>query len=156
MTTSTALTASTADTRQTLVELTLRMAWYLDHKQWDAMPALFTGMVRLDYTSLNGGQPTTVPRADMIAKWRTNRTPLKATQHLISNHLVTITDDAAATATAMFQAIHLLPNDQGGPLWTLGGEYAYSFTRVDGSWLIDGLAMRLLWADGNRNIRDLR
>lgn len=97
-----------------------------------------------------------VPRAEMIAKWRTNRTPLKATQHLVGNHLVTITDDASATATAMFQATHLLPNDQGGPLWTLGGEYGYSFTRADGAWLIDGLAMSVLWADGNRNIRDIR
>lgn len=146
----------TSDIRQTLVDLTLRMAWYLDHEEWDAMPALFTDPVRLDYTSLNGGQPSIVARADMIAKWRTNRTPLKATQHLISNHLVTITSDDAATATALFQATHLLPNDQGGPLWTLGGEYAYAFSRVDDAWLIDGLTMNLLWADGNRNIRDLR
>jgi 3-phenylpropionate/cinnamic acid dioxygenase small subunit len=156
MTTSMASTTSMADTRQTLVELTLRMAWYLDHEQWDAMPALFTETVCLDYTSLNGGEPTMVRRTDMIAKWCTNRTPLKATQHLVTNHLVTITNDSAATATAMFQATHLLPNDQGGPLWTLGGEYAYTFTRTDGTWLIAGLAMKLLWADGNRNIRDLR
>ena len=155
MTLSTTEPASTADTRQTLVDLTLRMAWYLDHEQWDDIRSLFTGTVRLDYTSINGGEPTSVPCADMIAKWRTNRTPLKATQHLLSNHLVTITGEAAI-ATAMFQATHLLPNDQGSPLWTLGGEYAYTFTRADGTWLIDSLAMKILWADGNRNIRDLR
>jgi len=147
---------STSDVRQTLIDLTVRMGRYIDHQNWDAMPALFAHTVRLDYSSLNGGEPAVVPRADMIAKWRTNRTPLKATQHLVSNHLITITGPITATGTAMFQATHLLPNDQGGPLWTLGGEYTYSFTCAGSAWLIDGLALTLLWADGNRNIRDLR
>ncbi|GAA3536609.1 nuclear transport factor 2 family protein [Amycolatopsis ultiminotia] len=144
------------ETRQELVDLIVRMAWYLDHEQWAEMPNLFTDRVLLDYTNLNGGEPSLVPRAEMITKWKTNRTPLKATQHLLGNHLVSLTGDGTAVATAMFQATHLLPNDQGGPLWTLGGEYAYSFVQVDGAWRIDGLTMKLLWADGNRNIRDLR
>ncbi|SFW78697.1 nuclear transport factor 2 family protein [Amycolatopsis australiensis] len=156
MTTTPTIPKLTAETRQELVDLTVSLAWHLDHEQWDELPELFTERVLLDYTSLNGGAPTLVPRADMIAKWRTNRTPLKATQHLLGNHLVTRTGETTAVATAMFQATHLLPNDQGGPLWTLGGEYAYSFVDADGTWLIDGLTMKLLWADGNRNIRDLR
>ncbi|WP_338891962.1 nuclear transport factor 2 family protein [Rhodococcus sovatensis] len=142
--------------RQHLVDLTVRMAWYLDHQQWDLMPTLFTPEVSLDYTSLNGGEVTAVSRDVMIGKWRENRTPLDATQHLLSNHLVTFTGDESAHGTAMFQATHRKANDQGGPLWTLGGEYHYTFSAGGGTWLIGGLAMNILWADGNRNIRDLR
>lgn len=142
--------------RDELIELTIKMGWYLDHKQWDLLPQIFTEEVTLDYTSLNGGDVALVPRQSMISKWIENREPLTATQHLVSNHLVTQLSDTSAHATAMFQATHLKPNDQGGPLWTLGGEYTYSFANIAGAWFISGLAMKMLWADGNRNIRDLR
>lgn len=140
--------------RTEVVELTLRMAWHLDHCEWDSLVSLFTDEVLLDYTSLNGGEPVHVPRPDVIAKWRSNRSGLKATQHLLGNHIVTLDGDTA-TATAMFQATHSLPNDFGGPLWTLGGEYRYGFVRTEEGWRISALTMNILWADGNRNIRDL-
>lgn len=141
--------------RTSLIDLTLQMAWNLDHQEWDAMPPLFTDEVRLDYTSLNGGEPATVPQAAMIERWRESRENLKATQHLLSNHLVRM-DGGNPTATAMFQATHVLPNDFGSPIWTLGGEYRYEFLEQGGAWRISALTMRIIWADGNRNIRDLR
>lgn len=140
--------------RTEVVELTLRMAWHLDHCEWEKLVSLFTDEILLDYTSLNGGEPLSVPRADVVAKWRGNRTGLKATQHLLANHIVTLDGDTAG-ATAMFQATHSLPNEHGSPLWTLGGEYRYGFTRTEEGWKISALTMNILWADGNRNIRDL-
>ncbi|MDR6910103.1 3-phenylpropionate/cinnamic acid dioxygenase small subunit [Rhodococcus fascians] len=145
----------TPELHQELVQLTVKMGWYLDHKQWELMDELFTDRVRLDYTGLNGGDVAVVDRAAMVEKWAKNREPLTSTQHLISNHLVSRLSDDSATATAMFQATHLKPNDQGGPLWTLGGEYEYTFSSSNSGWRISGLAMRIIWADGNRNIRDL-
>lgn len=145
-----------SDLRQELVDLTLKMAWYIDHQEWGLMSSLFTPQVRLDYTSLNGGEVTVVTRDTMIGKWRENRTSLDATQHLLSNHIVSVSGDGSARGTAMFQATHRKANNQGGPLWILGGEYHYKFAEVNGSWLISGLLMEILWADGNRNIRDLQ
>jgi hypothetical protein len=140
--------------RVELVELPAKMAWNLDHKEWSDMLDLFTEEVRVDYTSLNGGEPVTVPRKDLIEKWRTNREGLSATQHLVSNQLVRITGDSA-TVTAMFQATHVLPNPYGGPMWTLGGRYTYGMVRQQDGWRINSIAMDIIWADGNRHIRDL-
>ncbi|WP_326655761.1 nuclear transport factor 2 family protein [Streptomyces anthocyanicus] len=140
--------------RYAIIELCTRMAWHLDHCEWDQLVDLFTDEIRLDYTSLNGGEPVTLPRKDVIGKWRSNREGLQATQHLLSNHLVTV-DGATAHTTAMFQATHLLPNPFGGPTWTLGGEYRYGLMRTADGWRISALTMNILWADGNRHIRDL-
>ncbi|MEE1784160.1 nuclear transport factor 2 family protein [Streptomyces sp. SP17BM10] len=140
--------------RNEIIELCARMGWHLDHCEWDELADLFTDEISLDYTSLNGGEPVTLPREDVIAKWRGNREGLTATQHLIANQLVDVDGDGA-TATAMFQATHLLPNRFGAPTWTLGGEYRYRLTRTAGGWRISALAMAIIWADGNRNIRDL-
>ncbi|MCZ0997894.1 nuclear transport factor 2 family protein [Streptomyces mirabilis] len=140
--------------RYEIVELCTRMGWHLDHCQWDELVDLFTEEIRLDYTSLNGGEPVTLPRKDVIEKWRSNREGLAATQHLVSNQLVDVDGDTAV-ATAMFQATHLLPNDFGGPLWTLAGEYRYVLLRTADGWRITGLTMSIIWAEGNRNIRDL-
>lgn len=140
--------------RYEIVELCGRMAWHLDHCEWDRLVELFTDEILLDYTSLNGGEPVTLPRKEVIEKWRGNREGLTATQHLVSNQVVQLHGDTA-DATAMFQATHLLPNRFGGPTWTLGGEYHYGLTRGTDGWLIRSLAMNIIWADGNRHIRDL-
>jgi hypothetical protein len=148
------VTASPLQDRAEIIDLSVRMGWHLDHCEWDQLTDLFTDDVLLDYTSLNGGAPELTPRKDVVARWQGNREGLTATQHLLSNQLVTIDGDTA-TATAMFQATHLLPNPYGGPLWTLGGQYRYGLTRGAFGWRISALAMSIIWADGNRNIRDL-
>ncbi|MCO6004066.1 nuclear transport factor 2 family protein [Actinoallomurus purpureus] len=137
-----------------IIEICTRMAWHLDHCDWEPLLELFTDDVSLDYSSLNGGEPQIVSRKDMVEKWRGNREGLTATQHLVSNQLVSV-DGNTGTATAMFQATHLLPNPYGAPTWTLGGEYRYGLIRTEGGWRINALAMTIIWADGNRNIRDL-
>jgi hypothetical protein len=126
----------------------------MDQCAWGQMSDLFTDKVVLDYSSLTGGQPATVSREEMIEAWRRNREGLTATQHMISNQLVTVNGEAA-TAAAMFQATQYLPNPYGGPLWRLGGEYRYRLLRAADAWRISELTMIIHWADGNRHIRDL-
>lgn len=140
--------------REEIVQLSHSMAWHLDHCAWDELTELFTPEVVLDYTSLNGGEPQVVAREEVVDRWRGNREGLTATQHIVTNQIVALAGDAAS-ATAMFQATHLLPNPHGAPLWTLGGEYRYGLARTAAGWRITALAMSIIWADGNRNIRDL-
>ncbi len=46
--------------RDRIIETTIRVAWYADQRRWDEIPDLFADQVLLDYTSLTGGEPTTV------------------------------------------------------------------------------------------------
>ena len=146
---------STIEERTAIVDVTTRMAWLADRRDWDALVAgVFVDRVQLDYTSLTGGEPATLAPADIVAGWRRGLGGLDATQHLVSNHLVDIDGDRAV-ATAQFQATHVLANPSGDRVWTLGGHYRFELARRSDGWRIDALTMTVTWATGNQQIMAL-
>jgi SnoaL-like domain len=46
--------------RLDIIDTCNAMAWHADRRNWAAVLGLFTDQVRLDYTSLNGGEPSTL------------------------------------------------------------------------------------------------
>ncbi|HEY8479104.1 MAG TPA: nuclear transport factor 2 family protein [Spirillospora sp.] len=144
---------STNDDRTSIIETCTRMAWHADRREWDRLRTLFADEVRLDYTSLNGGEPGTLTPADIVAGWRDALGAYAATQHLITNHLVTVDGDTAV-CTASFQATHRHPGPLGtAPLWTLGGDYRFDLVRAGGQWKIAGIEMIAKWSRGDREVK---
>lgn len=144
-------TTQMTNARDAIVDTTTRMAWYVDQRRWDELPALFAERVTLDYTSLNGGEPATVTPADIVTGWKAGLGGLDATQHVVSNHLIDLDGDTAE-ATAQFVATHLLHNPHGAPLWTLGGHYHWTMARHQDRWRITAVTMTATWATGNQHI----
>lgn len=140
--------------RDTVVETINRLFWYVDQQLWDDLETVFADGVFLDYTSLNGGDPAAVPAPDIIAAWQASLGGLAATQHLVSNHLVTLDGDSAEV-TAQFIATHLLPNPHGAPTWTLGGHYLFELQGEGDRWRIAAITMTATWATGNQHIMTL-
>lgn len=140
--------------RLDVIETCTRMAWFADRRDWTALSELFDDEVDLDYASLTGGPVMRLDRDTLVDSWAGGLAGLKATQHLVSNHLVTVEGDTAR-CTAAFQATHVLPNNSGGPLWTLGGYYEYGLRRTPGGWLLTSVAMVVDWASGNQHISTL-
>lgn len=139
--------------RELVMETTTKVTWYVDLRRWDEIADLFTDTVTVDYTSLNGGEPTVVNSADQVRGWRAGLGHLDATQHVISNHLVDVDEVArTATATAHFVATHLLRDSVGSSRWTLGGHYHWALRELDGRWRITSMTMTVIWADGNQAI----
>ena len=147
------MTESDADLAS-VIETCTRMAWHADQREWDALRDVFADEVLLDYTSLHGGEPATVPRDQLVESWAGLFGKLLTTQHLVTNHLVTVSGDTAS-CTAAFQATHLLPNAHGDPIWTLGGSYRFELLRDDQSWRISAVTMTATWASGNQQIMSL-
>ncbi|MEC3917195.1 nuclear transport factor 2 family protein [Nocardia sp. CDC160] len=142
---------ATAQQRADIIEAATRLFWFIDIKDWDSFPSVFADEVTLDYSSVWGGEPATVT-PDLIRRdWEKLLGAFEATQHLLGNHLVTVDGDRAEL-TAVFQAIHLLPNRFGSPRWTLGGTYRIGLHLVEGDWKIDNVVMTAQWADGNKDI----
>ena len=137
-----------------VIETCTRMAWHADQREWDALRDGFADQVLLDYTSLQGGEPASVSRDELVESWARLLGKLAATQHLITNHLVSVAGDTA-TCTAAFQATHLLPNAHGDPIWTLGGTYHFELVRDGPAWRISALTMTATWASGNQQIMSL-
>ncbi|MEV0663137.1 nuclear transport factor 2 family protein [Actinomadura luteofluorescens] len=140
--------------RQAVVEVCTRMAWHADQREWEALKGVFADEVRLDYTSLNGGEPAALSPRQIVDAWSQVLGGFDATRHLLGGHLVTVEDDTAV-CTASFQATHRLANPFGAPLWTLGGTYRFDLVRADGDWKISGVVMTATWADGNRELMAL-
>ncbi|WP_280402117.1 nuclear transport factor 2 family protein [Nocardia carnea] len=137
--------------RLDVVDTCTRMAWHADHREWDELATIFDGTVRLDYTSLDGGEPITVTPAQIVTAWRETLGGFDATQHLLGNHLVTVDGDRAV-CTASFQATHRKSDAVGGCLWTLAGTYHFDLVRACGAWKISGVVMTATWGAGNRGL----
>ncbi|MEU5876531.1 nuclear transport factor 2 family protein [Spirillospora sp. NPDC047279] len=153
---------STTEDRLAIVETCTRMAWHADRREWDELAGIFADPVTLDYTSLNGGEPAELAPDQVVAAWSATLGAFDATQHLITNHLVTVEGDSAV-CTASFQATHRLANPHGGPLWTLGGTYRFDLVRASAEsgagsgeeWKINAVVMTAIWADGNEDLPSL-
>ncbi|SEH00906.1 SnoaL-like domain-containing protein [Nonomuraea solani] len=142
---------STTEDRLAIIETCTRMAWHADQREWNRLGEVFADSVTLDYTSLNGGEPAVLTPPQIVKAWSSLFSAFDATQHLITNHLVTV-DGATALCTASFQATHRRTNPFGSPLWTLGGTYRFDLTRTDGTWKIRAVVMTITWADGNKDL----
>lgn len=125
----------------------------VDAQDWDGLTALFAEEVAVDYTSLNGGEPATMPATELVGGWRQLLEPLAATQHLMGNLSVAVQDESA-TCAANVTATHVRPNPTGGPHWTVGGRYDIGLRRATGSedWRIAALTLTVRWTSGNQAI----
>ncbi|TYC08140.1 nuclear transport factor 2 family protein [Actinomadura syzygii] len=140
--------------RLAIIEACTRMAWHADQREWDRLAEVFADSVTLDYTSLNGGEPAVLTPEQIVEAWSGLLGAFDATQHLITNHLVTVDGDTAV-CTAAFQATHRLTDPFGSSLWTLGGNYRFVLVRTGGAWKIAAVVMTATWGDGNRNLMSL-
>ena len=61
--------SSVAD-RLDVIDTCTRMAWYIDSGAWEALAEVFSEEIRLDYTSLNGGEPAVLSRKELIGSTR--------------------------------------------------------------------------------------
>jgi hypothetical protein len=137
--------------RLDVIDTCTRMAWYADQRDWDRLAGVFADNVTLDYTSLDGGEPAVMTPGQIADGWRELLGAYETTQHLLGNHLVSVTG-ASAVCTASFQATHRRAEAYGGSLWTLGGTYRFDLVRTAGGWRISGIVMTALWGDGNRGL----
>ncbi|GAA2150327.1 nuclear transport factor 2 family protein [Actinomadura napierensis] len=142
---------SPSETKIEIAETCTRMAVHADRREWALLRGLFADSVLLDYTSLNGGEPARLTPQEIVDAWAATLGGFDATQHLIANHLVEVDGDRAV-CTASFQATHRLATPYGAPLWTLGGDYRWELARTGGRWLIDSVAMKATWGDGNKDL----
>ena len=129
-----------------------KMLHAIDALDWSTFRAAFTPDIRLDYTSLNGGQPETVTIDTLIGRWQPLAHGFDATHHQIGPVVLIEDDDRRATAEAHVRADHFLADADGGPLWVATGHYVWSLERRDGGWSIAGMVFQLAFQEGNRTL----
>jgi hypothetical protein len=131
----------------------------VDAKDWSLARSLFTDTITVDFTSLAGGEPATIPADGLIAAWSGNLTAEKLSFHLRGNHRITMIDADSAVMLSHGYAWNrmergALAENGGDPLWEVWGTYQHDFERVDGQWLVSGMTFTMTAERGNPFVRN--
>ena len=137
---------SSAD-RFEVVEAVYRFAAAIDHRDWQAYRAVFTDEIMIDYSSYRKESIGTMRAEDWVARATRLFPGLDASQHTISNSLVTIATDEA-TCNSYVRAEHALD----GELFTIGGHYTHGLVRASDVWLIHSVTLSVAWSQGDSEL----
>jgi SnoaL-like domain len=135
-------------------DVVVEMFFATDRRAWDTVRDSFTDTVRLDYTSLTGGEPVMIAADDMVEAWKGVLPGFDATHH----HVTPVTTTPSAEEARVIlngTATHRLASAHGESLWTIGGYYEVDLvTGVDG-WKIARFTFVATWGSGNRDLARL-
>ena len=150
------ISAAMIDNPNTLNDLQLRdrlaitdvvnsMGTFADLGRYDQLQQLFTDEVTVDYTSLFPGEVQNIKREQLMTQWQSVLSGFDATQHLITNHQITINGDKAK-AIAYVRATHKL----GDEMWVVGGYYVDELVQTDEGWKLKAIQYNALYEEGDR------
>ena len=131
--------------RQAIIDLTIKYCWTIDMRDFETLREIFLP----DATGLLGDERVGID--SIIEKITTALTPLDASQHIISNHQVTVDGDTAMSRCYM-QAQHVRRAAQGGANFIIAGRYQDQLVRTPNGWRIKRRELYRDWSEGNVNV----
>jgi hypothetical protein len=127
--------------RSEIIDVVNAVFGAVDAKEWDAAQVFFEASVKVDYTSLKGGEPETISSAELVNGWRKGLHDGKdKTFHLFGSHRVTADED---TAAAVFKgySFTLHAPEFGGHLWEVWGDYEMLLRRTPTGWRVNAISV---------------
>jgi SnoaL-like domain len=136
--------------RQEIVDTIVRWAYTLDTKDCAAARTCFTDEVETDYSDPHGPGPTRLT-AEAFVELRRRAHEKLMTQHLSTNHLVTLDGDHATCVSATL--IHRLdPERQSDNTFDTLAHYTHTLVRTAAGWRIARIKQSVVWNRGNSSI----
>lgn len=139
------LVRALADQRA-IVELTHRYCWSLDSKDWAGLDTVFLADATAELRS-----PLLEGRDAIRARISRAIEPLDATQHTVTNHMVTVDGDRA-TCRCYLHSQHVRAAAEGSPLYVIAGRYEDELVRTDDGWRISFRRLVVVWSEGNLDV----
>ncbi len=129
------------------------LAVLVDARNWAGLAELFDAQVRVDYTSLFGGEAQTMSGEDLVGSWRQLVPGFTHTSHLIGTPSVKVDGDRAE-ASASVTAWHAITDQavDGGGVWIVHGCYEMALVKHGGVWRIAALILARAWVEGNPDL----
>lgn len=127
----------------------------VDRKDWARARSFFADQVRVDFTSLVGGQPATIPSDALMQGWSANLRGDKASLHIRGHALVTVSGDRA-TVHSNGYAWNRKPGapDGSGDLWEVWGNYTHELQRTPQGWRVVGFTFTMTHERGSMWVRN--
>ena len=148
------------DDKLMIAETIYLYALGIDTKDFDLYRSIFADEVEIDFSSYEG---SSVPEPDLLTgdQWVKRVKPLftglSATQHSMTNPIVTLDGDFASCRMYM-QAHHVFEPDKEDSWFTIGGYYDDKLVRNDQSpsgWKLRSVKLTVLWRKGRESIMQL-
>ena len=132
--------------KQRIIDLTIAYTWIIDHGPREKLQEVFTedAVFIIDTRHLNGID-------EIRGKIERTLGGLSASQHIVSNHQVSI-DGNTATSRCYLHAQHTLSGTEGGDNYVMAGRYIDKLIRVDNKWRITERQLMLDWTEGNNQV----
>jgi hypothetical protein len=152
------MAAPSSTDHQLITEAVYRYGYGIDTRDWVLYRSIFTDEIDIDFTSYNDAPASHMRADDWVTRVTSLFTGLDATQHTMTNPLVTIHDDAddgiAQTATCQMymQAAHALDRGNDEAWFTIGGYYTDRLRRIGDVWMISAVTLTVLWRRGDASI----
>jgi len=128
----------------TVVESVATLA---DRGEFDALERLYAPEVRVDYTSLAGGEPEVKSASALMTQWATVIPGFDRTRHAISDVKVRL-NGSTASATANVVADHWIDTRH----WRVSGRYDYGLVRDGRDWRITAHKLTVTGEEGSRDV----
>ncbi|TRY33206.1 nuclear transport factor 2 family protein [Aliiglaciecola sp. M165] len=155
----TQITIENSVTVQELIRIADSLDTAVDRKDWKAARELFTEQIEVDFSSLVGGKPSSIPADGLIQGWSNNLKASKLSFHMRSNHSVLFRDSHNATMTSSGYAWNrmeegALPENGGDALWEVWGNYEHKFVKTADGWKISAMTFNMVAERGNAFVRN--
>ena len=113
------------------------------------MQALVRDVLEIDFTSLTGGEPASLPAEALINAWRENLHRGKPSFHLRTHFRICVDGDTASCVSHGY-ALNVLRRDgDDGDLWEAWGWYTHALQRFTDGWRCTGMKIDVLHTRGN-------
>ena len=119
----------------------------VDAKDWARARSFFADRVSIDFSTLSGAPPATIPSDDLIKAWSDNLKPSKRSLHLRTNHEIAWAGERATVVSHGYAWNRMEGN--GDPLWEVWAVYEHAFERIGGAWKVTGFTFRMTHERGN-------
>jgi len=132
--------------KEAIIDLAIAYTWALDMRNFDELDKVFASDAN---GMLHGveciGRDAIKARISKAVAW------FDVTQHLISNHQVTVTGDTA-THRCQMQGMHTKFGTDGGDNYWIAGYYDDTLVRTPEGWRITFRLMQGTWHHGNPTV----
>ncbi|MFN3227712.1 MAG: nuclear transport factor 2 family protein [Hyphomicrobiales bacterium] len=154
-----AITVDTLVDQAELIRIADAIDAGVDSKNWEATRNFFTDEITVDFTSMIGGEPATIPADDLIAGWSANLTEEKTSFHLRGNHRITFHSADNATMVSHGYAWNrmergALAENGGEALWEVWGTYVHGFELTEEGWQVNAMTFTATAERGNPFVRN--
>jgi hypothetical protein len=148
------------DDRRAIAETIYLYAMGIDTKDFDLYRSIFADQVEIDFSSYEGSsvpEPNSLTGDEWVNRVKPLFTGLAATQHSMTNPIVTLDGDFAHCRMYM-QAHHVFEPEKEDSWFTIGGYYDDSLARdieSPSGWKLTGVKLTVLWRKGQESIMQL-